>query len=115
MTRLDIPDDDLQELVAQVREATAALIRGDVRRYLALVPAAHDYTLMPPTGGETKHGFDSSDMGIDALETFFAGEGDGDFELEQSYVSGDLAVLIGVERQRTVRSPACPTRTGRYA
>ena len=27
------------------------------------------------------------------------GGGDGDFELEQQYASGDLAVLVGVERQ----------------
>jgi ketosteroid isomerase-like protein len=104
MTPPEITGDDLADLVARVREATASLIRGDVRRYLALVPSAEDYTLMPPTGGETRHGFDSSAETIEALEAFFAGEGDGEFELEQSYVSGDLAVLVGVERQHGVVS-----------
>jgi len=33
------------------------------------------------------------------LEKTFAGGGDGDFELEQQYASGDLAVSVGVERQ----------------
>jgi len=99
MTPPEITGEDLADLVARVREATASLIRGDVRRYLALVPSAEDYTLMPPTGGETRHGFDSSAESVEALEAFFAGEGDGDFDLEQSYVSGDLAVLVGVERQ----------------
>jgi ketosteroid isomerase-like protein len=99
MTDPEITDEDLTELVARVREATGALIQGDVRRYLALVPSTQDYTLMPPTGGETRHGLDSSAASIEALETFFTGEGGGDFELEQSYVSGDLAVLVGVERQ----------------
>ncbi len=99
MTDPEITDKDLAELVARVREATVALIRGDVRRYLALVSHAQDYTLMPPTGGDTRHGFDSSAGSIEALESFFAGAGDGDFELAQSYVSGDLAVLVGVERQ----------------
>src|SRR4029079_12589297 len=57
MTGRGITDEDLAELVARVREATGALIRGDVRRYLALVPSAEDYTLMPPPGGERSHGF----------------------------------------------------------
>jgi ketosteroid isomerase-like protein len=99
MSDPEITDEDLAQLVARVREATRALIQGDVRRYLALVPSTHDHTLMPPTGGETRHGSDSSAESIEALEDFFGGEGDGDFELAQSYVSGDLAVLAGVERQ----------------
>ena len=66
---------------------------------------------MPPTGGETRHGLDSSAASIEALETFFTGEGGGDFELEQSYVSGDLAVLVGVERQHGSVG-GLPTRTG---
>ena len=51
MTDPEVTDEDLAELVATVRDATGALIQGDVRRYLALVPSALDYTLMPPTGG----------------------------------------------------------------
>lgn len=78
------------------------MIRGDVRRYLALVNEAPDYTLMPQTGGPTRHGFDPSPANVEALETFFTGGGDGDFELEQHYGSGDLAVLVGVERQHGV-------------
>ena len=100
MTHPETTDDDLEELIARVRKATGALMQGDVRRYLALVGPAHDYTLMPPTGGPTRHGFDSSAASIEALESFFAGEGDGDFELDQSYTAGNLVVLVGVERQR---------------
>jgi ketosteroid isomerase-like protein len=54
---------------------------------------------MPPTGAPTKHGFDASPAGVEALENAFAGGGDGDLELEKQYSSGDLAVLAGVERQ----------------
>ena len=99
MTRTGITEEDLQELVERVREATRALIQGDVRRYIGLVDEAPDYTLMPPTGGPTRHGSDVSPETIEALEEFFGGSGDGDFELEQSYASGDLAALVGVERQ----------------
>jgi ketosteroid isomerase-like protein len=99
MTNPGITDEELAKLVERVREATGALMQGDIRRYLALVNHAPDYTLMPPTGGPTRHGFDSSPAGVDALEKTFTGGGDGDLQLEQQYASGDLAVLVGVERQ----------------
>jgi ketosteroid isomerase-like protein len=98
----EITDDDLDKLVERVREAAEALMQGDVRRYFALVNQAPDYTLMPPTGGPTRHGPDSSAGSLEALEEFFAGGGDADLELEQSYISGDLVVLVGVERQHGV-------------
>jgi ketosteroid isomerase-like protein len=97
MTRPDVTEDDLRELVARVRDATKTLMQGDVRRYFALVDEAPDYSLMPPTGGPTRHGVDASSATIEALEEFFPGGGDGDLEVEQQYASGDLAV--GVERQ----------------
>jgi ketosteroid isomerase-like protein len=99
MTHPEITDDDLGKLIERVREAAGALIQGDVRRYFALVNEAPDYTLMPPTGGPTRHGFDSSPATIEALEEFFAGKGVAELEVEQTYVSGDLVVLVGVERQ----------------
>src|SRR5829696_9664580 len=40
--------------------AASALIRGDVRTYLTLVPHADEYTLMDPFGGEPTRGFDAS-------------------------------------------------------
>jgi len=73
-------------------------MQGDVRRYFSLVNEAPDFTLMPPTGGQTRHGPDTSPASIEALEGFFAG-GEADFEVEQWYASGELAVLVGVERQ----------------
>jgi ketosteroid isomerase-like protein len=96
---MPITSDDLAELIERVREATGALMQGDVRRYFALVNEAADFTLMPPTGGPTRRRIDSSPESIQALETFFVGGGDGDFELEQKYASGNLAILVGVERQ----------------
>jgi ketosteroid isomerase-like protein len=99
MTDSEITDEELGKLVERVREATGALMQGDVRRYLGLVSHAADFTLMPPTGGPTRHGFDGSPAGVEALEKTFTGGGDGDLELESRYASGDLAVLVGVERQ----------------
>jgi ketosteroid isomerase-like protein len=99
MTHPDLTDEDMRKLVGRVREATGALMQGDVRRYFALVNEAPDYTLMPPTGGPTRHGPDTSPASVEALAKFFAGGGEADLELEQSYASGDLVVLVGVERQ----------------
>jgi ketosteroid isomerase-like protein len=97
--RAGTTSEDLNELLERVRESTRALIQGDVRRYIALVDEAPDYTLMAPTGGPTRHGSQFSPQTIAAFEEFFGGPGDGDFELERSYASGDLALLVGVERQ----------------
>jgi ketosteroid isomerase-like protein len=99
MTQVTVANPALDDLLGRVQDATRALIKGDVRGYFALVDEATDYTLMPPTGGPTRHGSDFSPEKIEMLEEFFAGSGDGDFELEQSYAGGDLAVLVGVERQ----------------
>ena len=99
MTHESMTEEELGKLVERVREATLALMQGDIRRYLGLVNHARDYTLMPPTGGPTRHGFDAFYASIQALEEAFPGGGDADFELQEHYASGKLAVLVGVERQ----------------
>jgi len=68
VTHLDITDDDFGKLVERVREATRALMEGDVHRYFALVNEAPDFTLMPPTGGPTRRGPDTSPASVEALE-----------------------------------------------
>ena len=127
MAQPDLTDEDLGQLVERVRAAAGALMQGDARRYFELVNEAPDFTLMPPTGGPTRRGPDTSPAGIEALENFFAGSGDADFELEQSYASGDLVVLVGVERQHgtvrraaraglvVARDPGVPSRGSRLA
>jgi hypothetical protein len=56
-----------------------------------------DYTLMPPYGGETGRGFDTEGT-LEARPKMFRG-GEADLELVQSYASGDMAVLVAIERQ----------------
>jgi ketosteroid isomerase-like protein len=79
-------------------EAADAYIRGDVRRYFSLFDHPNDHTLMPPSGGNTSHGFEYTEEGAAATSRFFA-SGEARLEVEQSYVSGDLAVLVAIERQ----------------
>src|SRR5262245_28457545 len=94
-----VTDEELRALVQRVTEAAGALIAGDIRRYVALITHADDYTLMSPYGGEPVRGFDESDASIEALEQFFRG-GRAEVEVVETYASGDLAVLVVIERQR---------------
>jgi len=95
----NVTDQELSDLIEQTAEAASALIRGDVRRYLTLIRHADDYTLMPPSGGEPRRGFDDSDQAVDALAGFFRGSGEAELEVFESYRSGDLVVLVAIERQ----------------
>ena len=93
-----ITESELAELIAVMDEAAGAYIRGDLARYCALFDHADDYTLMPPLGGDTRHGFEfTPERAQQVAETFRSGEAR--LDVQQSYVSGDLAVLVAVERQ----------------
>jgi ketosteroid isomerase-like protein len=94
-----VDDAELAALVRRIGEAAEALIAGDTRRYADLIRHAHDYTLMSPYGGDPVRGFDDSDEALDALARFFRG-GEASVEIVETYTSGDLAVLVVIERQR---------------
>jgi ketosteroid isomerase-like protein len=98
MTDVQVPDDELAELIERVREATSAFIGGEIRRYVGLVNHADDFTLMPPNGGETVHGFEASEDEITEMERYFK-SGEATLEVEAAHASGNLAVLVVVERQ----------------
>ncbi|MET7395813.1 nuclear transport factor 2 family protein [Dactylosporangium sp. NPDC005572] len=93
-------DDELQALVDRVAEAASAFIGGDIRTYVRLLPHATGYTLMSPYGG-VRHGFDHSDEALDATARHFQG-GEAKLEVVQAERSGDLALLVAVERQHGV-------------
>lgn len=95
---MGITDAELAELVERMDEAAAAYIRGDIQRYVDLFDHADDYTLMSPYGGDTVHGFDYTPDRAAETSRFFA-SGEARLDVQQSYVSGDLAVLVAIERQ----------------
>ena len=48
MAHENLTNKELAELIRRTAEAASALIRGDIRTYLTLIPHADDYTLMDP-------------------------------------------------------------------
>ncbi len=88
---------DVDELVQLASAAAKALFSGDARRYAELVNHADDYTLMPPGGGAPVRGFDTSEQSMSATAAYFQG-GTAEVELVQAYASGDLVVLVLIER-----------------
>jgi len=63
--------DDFATLTEQSAHANAALVRGDINGYLALMDHASDYTLMSPFGGMPTCDFDTSSEYRAALARFF--------------------------------------------
>jgi ketosteroid isomerase-like protein len=98
VTHDQVTDADLDELIALMSEAASAFIGGDLRRYFALMNHTEDFTLMAPTGGDTIHGSDTSDEALEEMQRFFR-RGQATLEVVETYASGDLAVLVVVERQ----------------
>jgi ketosteroid isomerase-like protein len=99
MTHGNVTDEELAELIQRTTEAAKAYIRGDMHTYFTLIKHTEDNTLMSPFGGEPTRGVDTSPERLEALERFFQG-GEAELELVESYTSGDLVVLVVIERQR---------------
>jgi len=97
-TRGNAPPRAVADLVRRTEQAGAALMRGDISAYLGLIRHADDYTLMQPFGGPPTRGFDRRPEKLSALARFFRG-GESTLEVTQSYASGDLVVLVLIERQ----------------
>jgi ketosteroid isomerase-like protein len=94
----NVTDEEVAELIRRIAEAASALIRGDIRGYVMLIKHADDYTLMAPAGGEPRRGFDASDEALEAMARYFQG-GEAQLQVVESYASGDMVVLVAVERQ----------------
>ena len=86
------------ELIERWSAAAQAYLDGDLRTYARLAGHTSDYTLIPPNGGDPRHGFDASDDAVEWTARTFRG-GSVDLEVFHCYVEGDLGVLVAVERQ----------------
>jgi ketosteroid isomerase-like protein len=93
-----VTDADVAELVEIMREAASAYIGGDIRRYFDLMHHADDFTLMDPFGGDVSRDTDASDERVAGLAQLFHG-GECVLDVVETYASGNLAVLVAIERQ----------------
>jgi hypothetical protein len=98
MPHTDVTDEELAERVQRTAEAAGAYVRGDMRTYFTLIRHGDDYTLMSPFGGEPTRGSDTSPERLEALERYFR-NGQAELDVVQTYTSGDLVVLVVIERQ----------------
>ena len=98
MAPSEITDEDVAALVERWSEAAQLYMDGDLRGYAAIARHADDYSLMPPNGGDARWGFDGSDEAVEWTARTFLG-GQAALEVFATYRSGDLAVLVLVERQ----------------
>lgn len=89
----------LTELIARWSEAARVILNGDLRTYAGLAKHSSEYLLMPPNGGDPRRGFDGSDEAAAWWAQTFR-DGQADVEVFGTYASGDLAVLVAVERQQ---------------
>jgi ketosteroid isomerase-like protein len=87
----------VSELIQRSAESNAALMRGDIDRYLALIAFADDFTLMSPFGGVPTRGADLTSEALKKMGRFFR-NGTLELELVQSYGSADMVVLAIIER-----------------
>jgi ketosteroid isomerase-like protein len=94
-----VTDQEVANLTRRTAEANAALVRGDIDAYLALIKHAEDYTLMAPFGGTPTRGFDTSSEHRAAMARLFK-SGTFHQEVVATYDSGDLVVLVTIERVR---------------
>lgn len=90
----DMPAADLARIS---EEANAALMRGDVDAYRALVPRTQDFTLMSPFGGTPSHEAGFTERTWDGMRQFFR-NGTLKQEVIQTYAGTDMIVLAVIER-----------------
>ncbi len=90
---------DVASLVRVTEEANQALVRGDIDKYVALTRHSKDYVLMNPFGGTPTRGFDDTPERRAGMKTFFK-NGTLNQELVATYQSGELVVLVTIERVR---------------
>jgi ketosteroid isomerase-like protein len=92
-------DSDIGDLTRRSAEGNAALARGDIDGFLEQIVHSKDYTLMAPFGGAPTRGLDTSRDSRAAMARFFKAD-TFDQEVVATYGSGDLVVLMTIERVR---------------
>ena len=91
-------DADIDHLVHTATAAHAALMQGDIDRHLHHIRISSDFTLMAPFGGPPSRAATFTGQRWVEIGRFFEAGRDSTLELVQAYRSGELAVLVAIER-----------------
>jgi ketosteroid isomerase-like protein len=89
-------DQDVADLARRSEASNAALMRGDLDTYRALITLSDDFTLMTPFGGMPTRGSNMTTETWVAIAQFFR-NGTLKQDLIQAYRSSDLVVLVVIE------------------
>jgi ketosteroid isomerase-like protein len=89
--------EEVQDLLQRAETANAALMRGDVDQWQALLPRTPDFTLMSPFGGTPTHEPQLTSEAVQAMALFFR-NGTLTQEVVQTYASSEMVVLVVIER-----------------
>lgn len=84
------------DIVQRSEDANAALLRGDIDAYRALITITDDFTLMSPFGGKPSHGSAFTEESWKAIGRFFR-NGTMKQELVRAYGTTDMVVLVIIE------------------
>jgi ketosteroid isomerase-like protein len=98
MAHQEVTQEDVAALIELTTAAAKAFIRGDMHTYFSLIRQEDDYVLLPPFGGAPRRGADTSPETLEALSQYFQG-GEAELEVVQTYASGDMVVIVAIERQ----------------
>lgn len=92
-------NDPVAALIKLSEESNAALMRGDIEKYLDLITLTEDFTIMAPFGGKPTRRAEFTDERMRAMGRFFA-NGTLSQEVVAAYGSSDMVVLALIERAR---------------
>jgi ketosteroid isomerase-like protein len=88
----------LQDLIRRTERQAQLFVAGDMQNWIKLIRLSDDFTLMQPFGGDASHGFDQSPKRLEQLSAYFR-NGKATLDMQKSYVTRDMIVLVFVERQ----------------
>lgn len=86
------------QLVARSEKQAQLFNAGRMQEWSEHIGIGTGFTLMQPFGGATNHGFDASEERLSMLAANFR-NGDAQLQVDQTYASQDMVVLVYVERQ----------------
>jgi hypothetical protein len=91
-------DGEVRQLIDRSEKQAQLFNAGRMHEWYEHIGIGEGFTLMEPFGGPTSHGFNVSDERLAALSRNFR-NGEATLEINKTYASENMVVLVYVERQ----------------